>query len=101
MSDKFSAHVKANRAKRPRRRKPTKADDWTERAFATLEALRPGTEINADELLERIGPPPSARSLGGFFQRTAAKGIIDDTGNTVVSTKSESRGRRIRVWRRK
>lgn len=100
-TDPFSQHVRANRSARPKRRKRKKVvDDWTTRALSIIAATVSGRELTADDLIERLGPPPYRNTLGGLFQHVGETGLLDDTGNTIVSSRKQARGRRIRVWRK-
>lgn len=101
MDDPLTAHVKANKAKqRHRKPKPKPEPDWATRAMAVLEGLPHSSEFTVDDLVMRVGPAPRRNAPGGLFQVAGKRGILHDTGNTVVSDKPAARGRRIRVWRR-
>lgn len=100
-TDPLTAHVKANRAKQPRRKRPPKPEpDWSRRGLDLLKAMHSGSEVTADDMVLRLGPAPQTNAPGSLFQQAARDGILTDTGNTVVSEKRAARGRRIRVWRR-
>lgn len=73
--------------------------DWADTAWqALLDLSRTGAPFTADDLVERVGmPPTSGKAIGGVFNRAAKAGIIRKVGERPT-TRVTSHLRSLAVW---
>ena len=70
--------------------------EWCERAYAWIESLEPGTELDADSLRYAHG---RSRAAGPLFRKASRAGLIEPIG--ISTSRSVTRhGGISRRWRR-
>lgn len=94
------ANEARQRAIADRRRQPKSDAHWSQEADWWLKTLTTrGETITADDLIREIGlPTGSPNQVGARFTKWHKAGLIEPAGYTQ-STRKESNGRAVRVWR--
>lgn len=82
------------------------AAEWTDRAVRAIrDIVREQGEVNADDLVARVGLPRDVatnrnNAVGAAFSVAAKEHIIRPTTRTVKSRRRTNNSRRIMVWER-
>lgn len=75
-------------------------EDWKSRCDEALAGLAvTGDDFTSDEVHALVGEPPNhVNALGARFSAAVTAGLITQVG-TRRSTRPESHGRHVRIWR--